>query len=156
MKKPDNNLKTLGVYEIIGGIIGLLILLTINIEYLNSANITSLVISLILYVFSIYCGYLLLNGELQKGINLSIYNNLIQIVGFGVLGFVFKFTSGICLGINLDMTNDTLLRLNFDISNLHINIKGSSEITFISFNFLSMFIVRYLLKMKEILILKKI
>ena len=133
----------------LGGIIGILILLFFNYANINSSKIITIILSYLLYFFSIFCGYMLFKGELRKGINLSIINNLIQVLGFGALGFAYKFVSGISLSLNLDFTEDTIIGLNFDVSNLQMNLIGTSESVFMNINLIAILVLNYLLKSKE-------
>lgn len=147
--EKKNSLNYFGIYQIFGGIIGILILLFLNYTRLNSYEILAIIISYLLYAFSIFCGYMILKGKLKKGINLSIINNFIQVLGFGALGFAFKFVSGISLSLNLDLREDTIIGLNLDVSNMQINLIGNSESIFININLIAIFVLYYLLKLKD-------
>lgn len=86
----QNKIKILAFYQILTGILGVLFLLLMNLK--SSSTIFVIIIGL--YSFSIYSGYLLLTKDIEKGFDLSIYNQLIQVVGFGISGFTFEYFPG--------------------------------------------------------------
>lgn len=142
-------LKSIAVYQIIGGLIGLFILWTIDFSSLSTNKVVLSIIAILLFTLSIYSGYLLLKSNLAKGINLSIFLNSIQVISFGVLGYVFKFVSGVCIGLNLDLTEDVLVRLLFDVTNFQLNSRGSSDALFLGINFIPIIILYILFKIKD-------
>jgi len=92
-------LKFLGFYQIIGGVTGLLISIW---ALANTLNLTGLGLVLFafafaLYSFSVYSGKLLLSNSYEKGLILSLVNQLLQIVTFLIMGFGFLYLSGIAL-----------------------------------------------------------
>ena len=149
--KYKQNLKYLGIYQIIGGILGLIIsLLSIGVlNRLNGGHLLIYLIILSLYSFSFYCGYLLYRGEYSKGINLSIYNNFIQIIGFGIVNYSFKYVSGIFAGVYLDLTHDTKFGLDLGISTWELSLNSNSGSLLVNFNFIALLILNYLVNVKE-------
>lgn len=142
-------LKSIAIYQIIGGLIGFFILWTIDFSSLSTNKVVLSIITILLFTLSTYSGYLLLKNNLAKGINLSIFLNSIQVISFGVLGYVFKFVSGVCIGLNLDLTEDVLVRLLFDVTNFQINSQGSSDALFLGINFIPIIILYFLFKSKD-------
>lgn len=106
---------------------GLLFLLLINLK----SSSTIFVIIILLYSFSIYSGYTLLTKNFEKGLDLSIYNQLIQVIGFGISGFTFEYFSGIFLSLGLNITNDTIINYNAGFNTWILNL-GSNSTLFIN------------------------
>lgn len=142
-------LKSIAIYQILGGLIGFFILSTIDFSILNTNKVIVIFIMFVLFSLCVLSGYLLLSRKLQKGINLSIILNLFQIISFGILGYTYKFISGICLGMNFDLTDDVLFRLSFDVTNFQVNFWGGSKVTFVGINFIPLIVLHFLFKIKE-------
>ena len=151
MNNTEKKLWILGIYQIIGGLIGvgftLKSLLTIGL--INGPLLLILIIAFGLFFFSIFSGYILFKKRFIRGINLSIINNSIQVIGFGVLGYGFKYVSGIIAGIRLDMTNDMIFLFDFDLTNWKMNYNMDPELTYISINIFAIVIIGFLYKAKE-------
>jgi hypothetical protein len=151
MEKITAKTKYLGFYQLIGGIIGILytVRLLPNFTQINGGIFLLLLAIFILYSFSVFCGYLLLKKRNIQGLNLSIYNQLIQIVGFGVLGYAFQFTAGVYGGIKLNLTNDTIINFMFGHSMARIDINNLDGFTEISINFVAVILLNLIFKLKS-------
>ena len=151
MEKIALKLKYIGFYQLVGGIVGILntIRFVPNLSQINGGIFLIFLLIFALYSYSIYCGYLLIKRRNIKGINFSIYNQLIQIIGFGVLGFAFHFTAGIYAGIKLNLTNDTILTFMFGHSAAMININSNPEFTELSLNIIALILLNLILNLKS-------
>ena len=151
MEKITLKLKYIGFYQLVGGIVGILntIRFLPNLTQVNGGIFLILLLIFALYSYSIYCGYLLIKKRNIKGINFSIYNQLLQIIGFGVLGFAFHFTAGIYAGIKLNLTNDTILTFMFGHSAAMININSNPEFTELSINIIALILLNLILNLKS-------
>ena len=151
MEKIALKLKYIGFYQLVGGIVGILntIRFLPNLTQVNGGIFLILLLIFALYSYSIYCGYLLIKKRNIKGINFSIYNQLLQIIGFGVLGFAFHFTAGIYAGIKLNLTNDTILTFMFGHSAAMININSNPEFTELSLNIIALILLNLILNLKS-------
>lgn len=150
MEKITLKIKYIGFYQLIGGIIGILntIRFLPNFTQINGGIFLLLSAIFILYGFSVYCGYLLIKKKYIEGLNFSVYNQLIQIVGFGVLGFAFHFTAGIYGGIKLNLTNDTIIDFMFGHSMAKIGLNNIHEFTEISINFIALILLNVIFNLK--------
>jgi hypothetical protein len=151
MNSTLKKLNILGYYQIIGGIIGLLITLyiLINQTVLNGPLMVMFLIAIGLMVFTIYCGFLLIKKQYEMGINLSIINQAMQVIGFRVLGYGFLYTSGLLSGIIVDLSNDFIIVLNFNLATWKMNWNSEPELTYISINFVAIFILKFIFNVKE-------
>jgi hypothetical protein len=140
----QNKIKTLAFYQILTGILGLLFLLLMNLK--SSSTIFVIIIGL--HSFSIYSGYLLLTKNFEKGLDLSIYNQLIQVVGFGISGFTFEYFSGIFLSLGLNITNDTIINYNAGFNTWILNL-GSNSSLFININLVALGLIFFIFKLKN-------
>lgn len=151
MEKIALQIKHLGYYQLIGGIVGILntIRFLPNFTQINSGIFLLLLSIFLLYSFSIYCGFLLIKKRNIQGLNLSVYNQLIQIIGFGVFGYAFHFTAGIYGGIKLNLTNDTIATLMFGHSMARIDINNLNGLTEISINFIAIILLNLIFHLKN-------
>jgi hypothetical protein len=151
MEKITPKIKYLGFYQLIGGIIGILntIRFLPNFTQINGGIFLLLLAIFLLYSFSVYCGYLLIKKRNIEGLNLSMYNQLIQIIGFAVLGYAFHFTAGIYGGIKLNLTNDTIINFMFGHSMARIDINNLNGFTEISINFIAIILLNLIFNLKS-------
>jgi len=150
-KKTKVKLEIIGIYQAMGGLIGFY---PIAVNFFSQGlsryfNIIFLPFTL-LYTFSLVCGYLLLTGNFKKGINLSIYNQALQILSFSVLGFGYMYAAGIFAAIKLDLTQDIFLGLDFDVSHFILKLNSDFDVTYISINVVPVFILGVLFRFKEL------
>ena len=150
MKSIESKIKYLGIYQLLGGIIGILNTLRFlpSFEVINGGILMLLLIIFGLYSFSAFCGYLLIRKRYFSGLNLSIYNQLIQIIGFGVLGYAFHFTAGIYCGIKLNLTHDTIMTFMLGHSAAMLNLNSNPEFTELSINFIALILINFIFNWK--------
>ncbi|MFC4740602.1 hypothetical protein ACFO3U_11425 [Flavobacterium ponti] len=149
--KLENKIKTLGFYQIIGGILGCLVTVRFLPSFgsINGGILFLILIIISLHLYSIFCGYLLLKNKLIKGLNLSIFNQFIQILSFGVLGFYFEHISGIYAGIKLNLINDAILTFMSGISSSAIVINDHIEYKELSINIIALIMVNVIYNLKS-------
>jgi hypothetical protein len=110
-KETELHLLKLGLYQIVGGAIGLLVFLWVvySGQLFTGPVIILYVLIFIFYVYSIYCGILCIKVK-QSALKLSLINQLIQLIGFTVFGFAFNYVAGVYIRVGLDITSS----MNFD------------------------------------------
>jgi hypothetical protein len=143
------NFKWLGIYQIAGGIIGLALTLWL---ILNQVSFSPLIILLFLiavglYFFSIYCGFLLINKEIN-GLTYSIINLYPQLINFSLLGFSFQYISGLFLSFGVDLTNEFLFKFNLGVSTWLISVGGDSGVILVNFNIVALSLIIFMEKIK--------
>jgi len=150
-RNDDNKLYLLGAYQIGGGIYGAIItLFTLgNVTSYSTGKILITFFGIALFLFSVYCGYLLITRKFLTGLKLSIYNNALQIIGIGAAGYHFKFVSGFFAGITLDLTEDIFAGFGFDFSIISLAFGSSSSLIFMTINIFAILVLGFVLKMKE-------
>ena len=150
-RNDDNKLFLLGAYQIGGGIYGVIMTLFLlaDFQYFIIGKILIAIFGIALFLFSVFCGYLLIKRQFLKGLNLSIYNTAFQVIGFGVAGYHFKYVSGFFAGITLDLTRDIYAGIGFDFSIIDLALGSSSESLYLTINVLAILILGFIFKMKE-------
>jgi hypothetical protein len=84
----------------------------------------------------------------RNWLNLTIINQVLQIVGVYIGGYGLEYVSGVGLGFTLDLTNQLLIGVNFNLSTLNYKLNLSPEKYFFSFNLTAMFIIYYVEKIR--------
>jgi hypothetical protein len=144
----QKQIKIVGLYQIIGGLIGLIMIIITSFST-PSDNLPYLIIpGLLLFGFSIYVGkqtYM----QRKNYLNLTIINQILQIVGVYIDSFGFEYVSGLGLYFTVDMTNQLLIGVNTNLSKLNYSLNYSHEKYFFSFNIIAVLIIYYLEKMRS-------
>jgi len=120
-------LEIIGLYEIIGGGIGLGLILYGVIE-LNKITIISVlfwIIVVVFYSFTIYAGAKLYKNH-EKGIIFSEIIQYFQVVSFGMFGYFLTLSAGITLYFGIDYTNNFTFKFLFNL------LPSNSEIAYLS------------------------
>ena len=149
-KDTVSKLKALGIYQIAGGIIGLLLVFWIiaGLTTFSALLLLILAIAIVLYCYSIYCEILLLKNKIS-GLKHSLINQSFQLMNFAIAGFAFQYVSGAFLTIGLDLTNSFNFIFNVGISSWQININGDPEPFTINFNLVALFLIIFIEKLKK-------
>lgn len=105
-------LKLIGIYQIIGGLVGLgltvwLITMLLPMPFVV---VCIIIVSIGLFLFSIACGIGLWFKK-WTAINLSIILQLLQIISFTLYGCSFKFISGLGVLLDFDFTNNLQVQI---------------------------------------------
>ncbi|WP_026452138.1 hypothetical protein [Aequorivita capsosiphonis] len=151
MKKIYNRIEYLGYYQIVGGIIGILIM-TFNIyDKLNSNGffLFSMFLFFGLCAFSIYSGILLIQKKYLKGLNCSIFIQAIQILSFAILGYIFNYAIGFYIRLTVELTNDTIVGFDFGFVNWNLSRNANQDLIEINFNIIAIILLGFIFKFKE-------
>ena len=106
------------IYQIIGGIFGLLfmsyILLTTNLsKYQNWLGYISMVTPFLFFGFCIYSGFQLNKKNYIQGLKLVFISLLLQLIAFDFFGLYYSAINGIGIKITLDLAKDVIVDLIF-------------------------------------------
>ncbi len=151
MKKIYNRIEYLGYYQIVGGIIGILIM-TFNIyDKLNSNGffLFSMFLFFGLCAFSIYSGILLIRKKYLKGLNCSVFIQAIQILSFAILGYIFNYAIGFYTRLTVELTNDTIVGFDFGFVNWDFQRNANPDLIEINFNIIAIIVLSLIFKLKE-------
>ena len=125
--KKKNILEIIGLYEIIGGSIGLGLIFygTLTFEKLTLLNIFLLLVVITFYSFTIYAGVNLFKHR-EKQILLSEIVQYLQLISFGIYGYFLTLSSGITFYLGFDYTRDFKFKFFFDL------IPSKTQISFLN------------------------
>ncbi|MFY0599942.1 MAG: hypothetical protein JXR03_09750 [Cyclobacteriaceae bacterium] len=150
-KQLDNKITYLGLYQMIGGGLGIIIntWLLINTGYITGAAVFALLISYGLFGFSIYCGNLLHKSEYDKGLSLSKINQALQVIKFSILGYGYKYISGFMIMIGFDITNNFEFTFEFSLSSWRITLNSYELLGIVGINLVAAFLIWFIGKLQN-------
>lgn len=127
MNKNKRTLEIIGLYEIIGGSVGLGLILygTIALNKITFISILFWLTVVTFYSLTIYAGVKLFKNH-EKEILLSEIIQYLQITSFGIYGYFLTFSAGITFYLGIDYTKDLKFQFLLDI------IPCKSEIAYLS------------------------
>ena len=111
-KNTRLKIKAVAAYQIVFGLWG--IVLTLQLMFARAYNPLILMVNMgiiILYAYSIFCGILLFRKH-PASLTYSLINQYLQLVGFSIMGYAFRYVAGIFLIVAADVTHGFVLHFN--------------------------------------------
>ncbi|MCC9137059.1 hypothetical protein ACFSKU_20365 [Pontibacter silvestris] len=144
-------IKVLAIYQIIGGLLGIGI--TIWVMFRGESILTQQVLRISLfaaglYVFSILCGRMLFRN-VQRGLMLSIINQVLQVVYFTFGAYGFQYVSGLRIGLGFDMIGSWTFKFRIALSSFQFDLGADTGQKFIGVNLIALFLIFWIEKMQE-------
>jgi hypothetical protein len=148
--RSKNDLLKIGLYQIISGCVGLLIFLwsALGTHTWPILSIVLVFFALLLFAFTIFAGYQCLKMK-ERALSLSLINQGIQMAGFNIMGYAFKFSPGLFLTFGVDMTEKFKFTFGAGLADIAINMNTQSEIVAIDFNLIAIIIFVWLDKINK-------
>ena len=143
--KNQKELKSIGIYQIVGGGLGFLLLI------LNgpSAFLSTYIISGLLFSLSVFSGYSCFKFK-DNCFTLTFINQTLQTLSLIIGSFIFEYVSGAGLGFTIDMTESVKIGFDFNLSTLSAGFfDDGTEEYYIGFNLIPMFIIYLTEKIKK-------
>lgn len=147
--ETKDRIKILGYYQLIGGIVGLFlwIKMLINLDVITGLTFLFILIIGGLYSFSFYVGLITVKSK-GKWLLYSQINQIIQIFNISLLGYSFRFISGLGLITGFDWTESLLFKFNFYISDCSLSYNYNSDKIIMGFNIIAIGILYYINKLE--------
>ncbi len=147
-KETESNFSILGIYQVIGGSVGILIMLWGIFNNFETTLLSILLYSLILLFFSysIYCGLMCLLKR-KSALPHSLANQLLQVLGFSIAGYAYNYIAGVYMTINLDFTNSINVSVGFGLSSFKFYINNDQDQFQISLNIVAILIIYWIDKL---------
>jgi len=148
-------LRVLAWYQIVGGIVGLLvsIWLLARTETVNGLMMLLFMLAFVLYGYSAYCGRLLLGSNYNKGLTLSYFNQALQVVIFSFAGYSFMYVSGamVLAGIKYISGGVGLtFAFNFSLTSTWRFWFATNDLSFeLSINFVAIYLLIFIDKLRQ-------
>ena len=149
-KDVKSNLTKLGLYQIFGGSVGILIIIWAIYKSPLLTGLTVLVFLFILlfFVYSIFCGTLCLKTK-KNALGHSLTNQILQVIGFAIMGFAFNYISGLYLIIGLDLTDSIKLDFGAGISKFDFNLNNEKDRLEVDFNLVAFAVIFWIDKLMK-------
>ncbi|MGC4036163.1 MAG: hypothetical protein QM764_09390 [Chitinophagaceae bacterium] len=137
-----SDLNKLGVYQLAGGIVGLILVFLILSRQivLNAANLILYFFVVLLFGYSIYTGICCLKRK-QNALILSKVNQFLQLIGIAVAGFAFQFASGFYLTFGVDLTESFRFDFGAGIANFILRLNSANKIFSVNVNLVAIGII---------------
>jgi len=135
----------LGIYQIAGGILGIAVVVALIHRGSDTFSGTlSVILSwvAILYIYSIYCGVLLIIGN-TKGLNQTQINQYLQVISIFAYGFAFQYYSGIYFSVGIYLTHPIDFTSSWGLSTFRMNLAGKSESLLFNLNLVALGLILY-------------
>ena len=148
--ETESNLTKLGLYQIVGGAIGLIVIIWnfFKSDYLNSLTVLIYGIVLLVFVYSIFCGTLCFKTR-DNALRHSLVNQVLQVVGFAMMGFAFQYVAGFYLTIGLDFTNSVAINFGAGISKFDFNFNNEKGRLVVDFNLIAFALIYWIDKLMK-------
>ncbi len=145
-----NSLYALAGYQIFGGILGIALAgrALPQLESLTAGNLSLVVFAGILYVFSIVCGVVLFKN-FRKGLQLSLVNQLLQVLSFAVGSFAYNFVAGFKAGFGIHFAPAWQLKLKLSLSSFQFILNEATGQVVVGINLLALVLVYLIERLKE-------
>lgn len=140
MKKNFQTIiKSLAIYQIAGGVVGIGLALRFISKLGELAGIDYLLIGLtaLFYSFSIVAGFVLLKS-IKRGLKLSLLNQAMQVVQLVVVDFAFHYVAGVKIGLGFLFAPIWQFKLNFSLSSFEFALNTESNSTYLGINVLAL------------------
>lgn len=149
-KETESDLIKLGIYQVAGGAVGILIIIwSIYRSFLlTGLSVLIYLLVLLFFSYSIFCGILCLKAK-KNALQHSLANQLLQVIGFALLGFAFRYAAGLFLSIGLDLTESIQLTFGAGISKFDFTLNIDADKLEVNFNVIPFAIIYWIDKLMK-------
>ena len=149
-KETEYELAKLGLYQIFGGTVGIIIIVWSIYKDSFLTELTFLIYLLILlfFAYSIFCGMLCLKTK-SNALGHSLTNQMLQLISFAIMGFSFKYVAGLYFTIGLDLTDIIKFDFGVGVSNFAFNLNKEKERLEIDFNLIALAVIYWIDKLMK-------
>lgn len=149
-KKIQSEIFRLGIYQVAGGAIGVLLVFGGIFGTRSPSGLIILVylVMLAFFAYSIFCGVLCLNN-MKNALKHSLTNQILQVFGFAIFGFAFKYAAGLYLTVGLNLTEGVNISFGTGFSKIDFNFNNEEERVELDFNLVAFGIIYWIEKLKR-------
>ncbi len=146
----NSRITALGVYQVMGGLIGIYYLIVFVTGSHNIPSVTVAIVTLgfLVHCFSIFCGVFLFKDRM-RGARFSITNQLLQVISFFAMGFGYDYVSGISAKVDVSFSPEVATGMESSLSNWVISFKGDTSLSMVSFNIVAIFLVIFTIRLQR-------
>ncbi|WP_161889477.1 hypothetical protein [Pontibacter russatus] len=150
-KQLRKQVTALALYQIIGGILG--ILLTLWVMFRGELVLTQQVLrfslfAAALFMFSILCGRMLFRNP-PRGLVLSLLHQVLQVVYFTFGEYGFQYVAGLRIGFGFDMVGSWTFKFRVALSSFQFDFGNATGQKFIGINLVALFLIFWIERLLE-------
>jgi len=149
-KETLSNFSILGIYQLIGGSVGIVLMLLsiFNDFQLTAPSILLYSLISIFFGYSIYCGIICISIK-KSALAHSLANQLLQVIGFSIGGFAFNYVAGIYATIYVDIENSVNYSFGVGLSGFKFYINNAPEQFQFSLNIVALLFIYWIDKLMK-------
>lgn len=149
-RKSESDLFKLGIYQLTGGVIGLLILVwaALHTPFLTSLMVLVLFIVAVIFSYSIVCGILCFRLH-EQALRYSLINQILQLVSIAAAGFSFHYCAGIYLNFGINLTHTIRLDAGLGISGFIFNFNKEPDEMNLYINIVALLLIIWIERIKK-------
>ncbi|MGB8193373.1 MAG: hypothetical protein WCF67_15690 [Chitinophagaceae bacterium] len=141
--------RALGIYQIFGGVVGIVMVLTIFLSALSEGSfLIPTFFILLLYCFSVVCGILLL-GKKENGLTLSLINQAAQTIAFNFGSFGWMYFSGLHLSMGISITDSGFWHMGWGLIGFNIFLGGETQFQEFLINVVAAGLIYYIILLRR-------
>ena len=153
-KRLEKNINFIEIYQIIGGLVGVLFMSYMFITTKLSGIIKwfdylSMITPFLFFGFCIYSGILLNKKNYVQGLKLVFISLLMQLIAFDVFGLFYSAINGIGVNLTLNLTNDVIAGFDFYPSQFLLALNSNSAIFIVKINLITIVMLFYTSKVYQ-------
>lgn len=149
-KETISALLKLGVYQIVGGAIGVLMILwaIFQTPVFNITLIIIYIFILALFGYSIFCGISCIQTK-RNALKHSLLNQVLQVLSFTLPGFTFSYTAGVSVFAGLVMSDSLEFNFSAGISSVTVNTMTGEDTLKLSVNIIAVLLILWINKLSK-------
>ena len=149
-KETEYELSKLGLYQIFGGTVGMIIIVwsIYKDSFLTELTVLIYLFILLFFAYSIFCGILCLKSK-SNALGHSLTNQILQVISVAIMGFSFKYVAGLCFIIGLNLTDIIKFNFGVGISNFAFNLNNEKDRLEIDFNLIALAVIYWIDKLMK-------
>ena len=147
-KETEADLTKLGIYQIVGGALGLLFIVwnIYRTEFFTGLVILIYFFVLLFFAYSIFCGVLCLKPK-KNALTHSLINQILQLIGFAFMGIAYKYIAGVYFTVGLDLTDAIQVGFGAGFSKLNFTFNIDPDRLEVDFNLIAFILIYWIDKL---------
>lgn len=144
-------LKAIGYFQLAGGVVGFIMLLSSVVGHSQSNQLVWLILIAATFLFglSIFAGLACIDGN-KRALQLSIINQLLQLFGIVLVGFSLSYSSGFHFRIGIDLTQESWLIFRYGFSDIRLLYNIDEDLIMIDLNLVAIAVLFFLMQLSII------
>ncbi|RNI28336.1 hypothetical protein EFA69_20005 [Rufibacter immobilis] len=127
---------------------GLFLKLIPQLQNPSTSTWVGIALAAVLYTFSILCGFLLFQGT-RRAFTLSMANQILQVLSFGISGVAYNYVAGLKLGIGVEFWESWLFKFRLSLSSFNFSVGAENSLSFVTVNLLALVCIYLLERTRE-------